>query len=383
MSLSSLLAKRLSFSHHHHHHLLLLTPVLRLPFSSQPLEQKEIPLMAKYLISSFGFSPVRALKYSAGKHFTAIKSLERPEAVIRFLSDTGLSDTQIKAVVSFKPYILACNVEKALKPKLRELMDAGFSKELLIELIRHNPDSLRLKETISRLHFWRDFGKCDQYFLKIIQKNRLLVTYDIKKFVLPRVNLFNEYGFSNQDMVKLLVHAYGNFVGRRLDTLREILQFIEELGIPRESRMFLLAFKAVGAYNKDKLARRMEFFKVKYGLSQEEVSTVFKKYPVILSLSTDNIKSHMDFLIQKAKLDTRIVTSHPFLLGYSLEKRLVPRHNVLSILAAKGLKKDLSLSSVCYFTERRFREKFVEPYKKDVPELVDAYFSAAAGNTSA
>jgi mTERF len=120
---------------------------------------------------------------------------------------------------------------------------------------------------------------------------------------------------------------YGNFLGRGLDALRQILQFIEELGIPRESRMFLVSFRVLGAYNKDKLVRS--------------------------------------------------VASQPLLLGYSLEKRLVPRHNVLSILAAKGLKKKLTLLSVCFFTERRFLEKFVESYKKDVPEL-----AAAARNTS-
>jgi hypothetical protein len=62
--------------------------------------------MAKYLISS-----VLALKCSADRHFTVIKSLVWPEAVIRFLGDIGLSDTQIKAIVSFKPYILTSNVE--------------------------------------------------------------------------------------------------------------------------------------------------------------------------------------------------------------------------------------------------------------------------------
>jgi mTERF len=94
----------------------------------------------------------------------SIKSPARPEAVVKFLADTGLSETQIKAAVSFHPILLAYSIEKTFKPKVRELIDVGCSRELLVQLVRKNPGALYLKDTISRFLFWRDLvGKDDQH----------------------------------------------------------------------------------------------------------------------------------------------------------------------------------------------------------------------------
>jgi mTERF len=141
--MSLLLAKRLSSLfpsfYRRQHHLTLAPPLLRLPFSTQLHEQEEIPFLARYLISSLGFSRDRALKVSTDKKNVGIKSLDQPESVVNFLKGIGLSDTQISAVISVRPDMLSCNVESKLKPKIRELTDAGFSPELLVRLTQYNP----------------------------------------------------------------------------------------------------------------------------------------------------------------------------------------------------------------------------------------------------
>ncbi|KAJ4744876.1 Mitochondrial transcription termination factor-like [Rhynchospora pubera] len=365
----------LSSTRHHH-----LTPLLRLFSSAQSHEIN----LANYLISSFRFSPDRALKISTYKHVAARKSLEQPESVITFLRDTGLSDDQIKAVVSFYTPLLSFNVEKTLKPRVRQLIDDGFSGELLVQLIRYNPTALVLKDTLWRLQFWRVFsGNDNEVLLKMIKNNGLLITYDIQKYVVPRINLFKEYGLSNRDIAGALAKGYGCCMSRSLDSLKHVLDFIEEAGIPRGSGMFLLCFKTICSYNKDKIERNVDFFKMTYGWSQEEVYTAFKKSPMILAMSMDKVRTNMNFLIREAKLEPRSIASHPVLLGFSLQKRLVPRHHVLSILATKGLKRSLSLSTACFYSEKRFFEKYIEPYKKDVPELAEAYLAACGGNIPA
>jgi mTERF len=226
-----------------------------------------LPFIAHHLISSFGFSPDRALKYSAYGHIAAIKSPARPEALVKFLSDTGLSETQIKAVVSFHPALLAYNLEKTLRPKVRELIDAGCSGELLVELIRRNPAALCLKDTLSRFLFWRDFvGKDDQRLLKIIQMKGLLMTYDIDKRVLPRLHLFKEYGFSNPEIIFLL-QGGGRCMSQNLDSFKQTVGLIEVLGILRGSRLFLSVFKLLGGTSENTIKRKVEFFKKTYGWS--------------------------------------------------------------------------------------------------------------------
>ncbi|XP_078168532.1 transcription termination factor MTERF8, chloroplastic-like [Carex rostrata] len=364
--MSWFLAKRkISFSFfsspYHHHQLALLTPLPRQSISTQSQQVKEVPFIAQYLISSLGFFPERALKVSTNRRFVAIKSEDRPESVVRFFKDTGLSDDQIKTT---------------LKPKVRELKDGGFSGELLVHLILYSSAALLSKNPLSRLLFWRDFvGKGDEALLKILQRNAGLITYDIDKYVVPRIKLLNEYGLSNRDIAGVLA-SYSNCMRRGLEPLRQVLEFIEELGIQRESSMFKGAFKVVHASSKDKLKGKVDFFMMRYGWSQEEVYYAFRKFPSVLTLSEGNVNLKMDFLTTKGGFKPRSIASQPVLLGYSLERVLIPRHTVLSVLKALGLKKKYSLLTACVISERRFRELYVVPYEKDVLGLREAYAAA-------
>ncbi|KAJ4744882.1 hypothetical protein LUZ62_001278 [Rhynchospora pubera] len=374
-----LFSSSFSFHHNHFHQLALLTPLLRHSLSTQSHQPKELPFIAQYLISSFAFSRDRVLKCSADRHLAAIKSSERPESVVTFLKNTGLSDDQIKAVVSFYPRILASNVEKTLKPKVRELMDGGFSGELLVLLIRYNPNALERKDTLSRLLFWRDFvGNNNEVLLKIIKRNRLLALFDIDNHVVPRINLLKEYGLSNQDIVSAL--QIGNCcMTTGLDSLRQKLELIEEMGLERGSRMFMCAFKAIGTLNKDHLKRKIKFFMVTYSWSAEEVYAAFRKYPNVLSLSENNVKWKMDFLMRKAGFESRNIALQSLLLGYSLERVLIPRYTVLSALQDNGLKKKFSLLNAAVMSESNFLKRYVVPHEKNVPGLGEIYAGAYGG----
>ncbi|XP_078166485.1 uncharacterized protein LOC144561388 [Carex rostrata] len=357
--------------HYHYHHL------LRSPLSTQT-QPKELPFIADYLISSFGFSLNRALKASTNRHLTVIKSPAQPEAVVKFLTDTGLSHTQIKSVVSLRPDLLGYDADKILRPKVREMMEKGFPGEVLVQMIRYSPVVLKLKDTLARLLFWRDFVENnDKALLKIILCNSFMFTLNINTHILPRINLLKEYRLSNGDMVSVL--GTKNCWGRNLVSLRRILDLIEELGIPRGSGMFLTSLKAIAHLSIGKIKSNAEFFKNTYGWSQEEVCAAFQKYPNILTFSEENVRSTMNFLMSKAGFEARSIALRPRILGCSLQKVLIPRYTVLSALESKGLKKKYSFFSACLASERRFREIYVVPYEKDVPGLGEAYAAAYGG----
>jgi mTERF domain-containing protein len=272
-------------------------------------------------------------------------------------------------------------VDKTLRPKVREMMEKGIPGEVLVQLIRYNPVVLELKDPLARLLFWRDFiGNNDKAFLKIIPRNGFLFTFNINKHILPRINLLKEYGLSNEDMVSLLGER--SCFGRNLDSLRQILDLIEELGIPRGSRMFLCGLKAISNFSIGKIKNNAEFFKNTYGWSQEEVCGAFRKYPHILKYSEEKVSLSMNFLMSKAGIEAMSIASKPRILGCSLEKVLIPRYTVLSTLQNKGLMKKWSLFTACLVSEIRFREIYVVPYEKDVPRLSEAYAAAYGGKVS-
>jgi mTERF domain-containing protein, mitochondrial len=203
------------------------------------------------------------------------------------------------------------------------------------------------------LLFLRDIIETgDETLLKIIRRNNSLITLDFNKNFIPKINLLKECGLSNRNIVAPFENG-SRSMSLDLHSLTQTIELIEELGIARGSRMFLYGLRAVGSFSKDKILKKVEFYKNTYGWSPEDIHFAFRKYPFMLQISEEKIKSNMDFLVKKAKLEPRSMASRPSLLGYSLEKRLVPRHHVLSILAAKGLNINFSLSYACSITEKK------------------------------
>jgi hypothetical protein len=132
----------------HHNPAVLLNPLLRLSLSTQSQqsdEEKEIPFIAQYLVSNFRFSPDRALRISS--ELTTIKSLERLDALVSFLKAIGLSDVQIRGLISFHPILLRLSVNNLLNPQTIALMDSGCTGEIFIQLVLSNPQCLYRKGT--------------------------------------------------------------------------------------------------------------------------------------------------------------------------------------------------------------------------------------------
>lgn len=130
-----------------------------------------MPFIAKYLVSSFGFSPERALRVSTitARRLASIKTREQPDSVISFLGELGLSDSQIRRLILFSPAMLAHRVDRSFKPRARKLMDAGFGGKILVQLIQSNPQCLFLKGSLARLQFWRRFANNrEEVLLKLL-----------------------------------------------------------------------------------------------------------------------------------------------------------------------------------------------------------------------
>lgn len=294
---------------------------------------------------------------------------------MRFLKDIGLSDAQIKDAVSFKPHVLGYSVSNTLNVCARELMAAGFTGGTLVSLTQFNPMILTLKGTASRLQFWRHFvGDNDEALLKAMQKNKLLLQCDIDNHVIPMLNLLKEYGISEKEIAALVMNG-DRILLQNFDSLSRDLKRTEELGFLVGSKMFLQGFRMVIHLSEETLDKKVALFRDLYGWSEEEIYSALRKMPSVFSLSVSKLKSKMDFLTGEAGLESKNIVSQPRLLAISLERILIPRYHVLSILKAKRLTK-CSLLTVCVISEKRFLELYVEPHKKYVPELHDVYLAA-------
>lgn len=150
-----------NFSSYHRHsdQLPSLSPhLLRCSLSTQAQQQAgEMPSITHYLISSFGISADWAMKVSTSKNLSCIKTPEQPDSVVSFLKEIGLSDSQIRSLVLFDPNLLTPSVDNIYRPWSRALLDTGFTEQMLAQSIQSNPLCLSRRDTLSWLHFWRDF----------------------------------------------------------------------------------------------------------------------------------------------------------------------------------------------------------------------------------
>jgi len=110
-----------------------------------------------------------------------------------------------------------------------------------------------------------------------------------------------------------------------------------------------------------------------FGLLEDEIKELVRRCPLILNVSTDKVQKKMDFFVHTAGLPSNFLLSCPRSVAfYSLERRIKPRHKVLSaVRAMQPSMRPPSLSYVLQLNERTFLEKYVQcsPYATKLLEI--------------
>jgi mTERF domain-containing protein len=107
---------------------------------------------------------------------------------------------------------------------------------------------------------------------------------------------------------------------------------------------------------------------------------IVNKAPQVLALSEKKIQGAVEYLMRDASLQAPYIAQRPVLIMYSLEKRLMPRHSLLEVLRHKGLLGvEWDYYTIAAMAQKKFVQKFVDPYKSSFPGLADDYASACLG----
>ncbi|KVI07245.1 Mitochodrial transcription termination factor-related protein, partial [Cynara cardunculus var. scolymus] len=125
-----------------------------------------------------------------------------------------------------------------------------------------------------------------------------------------------------------------------------------------------------------KLETKFEVYR-SFGWSDSEIITMARALPVCLRRSEAKLQTTLNFFMNELGYTAAYLATHPKMLVYSLEKRVMPRNSVLEILKEKKLLKyNFSLCSVVALSEVKFLDDFVLPYCDFVPHLYEAYPNA-------
>ncbi|KAM3361340.1 transcription termination factor MTERF5, chloroplastic [Capsicum galapagoense] len=335
--------------------------------------------LVNYLVDSLGFSKQEAT--TASSKVTSLKSLNNPNLVIDFFKQTGFDNTQIKTIVSRSPKLLIRNVSKTLKPKFQCLMDLGLSGSDLANVIARDSVIVdrgldtHLRPTIDCLR--RILGGDDDV-IKAIKRAPWLLSFGPHHTMETNLLLLRNFGFTDEKIRKLVL-IYPNYLTQKTKRIKDLLHRMEnDFRVPRDSSMFHHGFQVLSSQKKSKLDRKIGIFK-SFGWSDDDVLGMFRKLPHCIGLSEVRIEEKLNLFMKELGFLPAFLVSHPAILVYSLEKRVIPRMQVLKSLDERKLERRMwSLYTVLTLTESRFVECFVLPYKDQIPDLYDIHKKTVA-----
>nr|XP_018674751.1 PREDICTED: transcription termination factor MTERF9, chloroplastic-like [Musa acuminata subsp. malaccensis] len=273
-----------------------------------------------------------------------------------------------------EPKLLCANVETTLKPRMRSLQDMGFSVTEIVQLVSTCPTIL-FHNFQPNLNFLKALLGSNERLLKACRRNRFLLTSSLAQKIEPNISLLRECGISDECIARMVVLNPG-FVVRKTKFIKEVMEHVEELGVPHDCGMFPHALLTVLNLSRSKCDATFATFK-SFGWSQPDIVAILRKNPCIWKLSKNNISDKMTFLMKDAGCELQYIICHPWILSYSLDKRLRPRHEVINFLEQnKLLDKGHSLLYFMPLSEQKFMNKFLFPYKEKFTVLYNSYVVA-------
>ncbi|KMZ62653.1 hypothetical protein ZOSMA_44G00530 [Zostera marina] len=351
----------------------------RHPFSSTPTSGEDDRVVdisssspssqtISYLIENCGLSSESAL--SVSKKFI-LKYPRKTDSVLQILRDIGFTNEQITALIIKCSRILSVKPDRNLKPKLEFLISQGFTQMEVVDILLSNPyvllNSSLQRKIIPSFTTIKTIFPTNAEVIKLFKHTCHVTTF----VFLANVEILRRNEVP-ESVIRKMYTRRPYIMARNPNFLARVIEKALDLGIhPSKPSLFVDAIFVLLSSKSSTWDKKVMFCR-SLGWSREETLLVFKRQPLSFTLSNTLLKKKMDFFTQKLGLSPKRLVSYANVLRFSLEKRIIPRCSVLSLLIAKRLIKTISLHHL-KISEDKFLSKFVEDYKDQVPEVVEAY----------
>ncbi|XP_009361994.1 transcription termination factor MTERF2, chloroplastic-like [Pyrus x bretschneideri] len=355
-------------------HFTLQNQILCRRFTSE-ISENHHDFTVNYLINSCGLSPQGAI--SASKR-VKLRSPERADSVLSFLRSHGVSATQISKIVRSCPGLLNWNPEKTLLPKLEFFISLGVSREDLAKTLAYETHILATsleKRILPTCQFLRNLLS-EKNFVVLLKNGGLRIFSEgHSKNVAPNIEILREFGMP-QSCISLLLAYFPRSLTQKPENFAKVVDEVKQMGFDMEKSRSVAAIKALSSGNSKSIwSRNCEAYK-RWGWSEDDVLSTFKRFPPCMTKSEKKIMQVMDFLVNKMGWPQRSIVKCPTIVSFSLEKRIIPRCSVVKVLLLKGLIKEIENVSLYYVmnpTEKGFLQRFVVRYIDEVPALLSVY----------
>ncbi|CAH8272039.1 unnamed protein product [Arabidopsis lyrata] len=391
-------------------------------------ERKRKTFTVSYLIDSLGLTTKLAESISMKANFD---EKGNPDSVLKLLRSYGFKDCQISSIIATYPRFLVESPEKSLRAKLHFLKLNGASSSELTEIVSKVPKILGKRGGKWIIHYYdyvkeilqdqdtsssskrkqtnrnrnvsvlRELGVPQRLLLnllisrakpvcgkerfeesvkKIVEMgfdpkspkfvSALYVFYDLSdKTIEEKVNAYKRLGLS-LDEVWVVFKKWPFSLKYSEKKIIQTFETLKRVGL-REEEVCLMVKRypeCVGT-SEEKIVKSVETF-LELGFTKDEFVMIIKRHPQCIGLAADSVKKKTEFLVKTMGWPLKVVASTPIVLGFSLEKFVLPRCNVIKALLSKGLIDEIpAISSVLTSPKLKFLKLFVEKHQDVLPEL--------------
>ncbi|OVA06458.1 Mitochodrial transcription termination factor-related [Macleaya cordata] len=323
-------------------------------------------------MNSCGLSEDKAISASKKIHF---ETSCRPDSVLTFLENNGFTKPYISKLINKRPSVLLADPHKTLKPKFEFFSSMGLSDLDLAMVLSNDPTLLKRSlenQIIPSFALLKNIVHTDRNVIAALKRSSWVLLQDPDKKMVPNIELLRGQGVPESNITTLLItqpRALLINAGR----FKKIVEEIKGMGFDPLKTAFVMAIHGLTSMSKSTWASKLDVYR-RWGWSEDEIRTAFRKQPFCMMASEKKITAIMDFLVNQMGYSPSIMAECPTVLMLSFEKRIFPRCSVIRILVSKGLiRKEYRITTVLTMVEESFLKKYVIKYEQEVPELLKAY----------
>ncbi|OQU77961.1 hypothetical protein SORBI_3009G131550, partial [Sorghum bicolor] len=300
-----------------------------------------------------------------------IRSTAKADAVRALFRNYGFTDAEIADLVRRLPLILILDPDRILRPKLDFFASLGVRPRKLASNHIFLTRSLD-KHLVPCIQFLRSILGTDEDVCLAISRTPRALMSDPEKTMRPAVDTLRRLGLPEESISKLVIIEMGVLM-MSPERICQIFEDLNELGLGVTEKGLPRCIRVLCGISRETWLHRLALYR-SFGVSDDELNRAFKWQPTILSCSDEIIKKKLRFFLDELKLELSEVMRKSKLIGYSLEKNIVPKCAVLSLLMREGkIGPNIKLISALLCSAKMFSTKYVLRYAHDVPDVVKAY----------
>jgi mTERF domain-containing protein len=295
------------------------------------------------------------------------------------LNKIGLTEEEITKAFRHCSYLLHAKSGQNLEEVLESFNSWGFTTPAQMrKVVLRNPKFVFRSVDInmqSKLSLLRTFMK-EEDISRLVYADAEIFDSSEERMK-NAITLLQRLGVEGQVLSQLVVNQ-PRLLATSEEKVMESFKYAEDLGFNKGSKMFAIAVRAILGLRKDALERKLQCLR-SIGFSENQISYLSRRYPTVLGLSEENLKCHVDFLVNSVGLPLDDLAKYGNLFTISLKKRILPRYRVMEALKSMQLMKTEVISREFFLsTEKRFLDRYVNK-NADSSILLDIYHSGKDG----